>query len=281
MVNRAASSQLGVQKIDRETYADLTSLVYRMAGIKLGPQKEALVIARVSKRMRQLGLADFREYRDLVAADQTGNEVVQLLDVITTNVTHFFREARHFELLAEIVRGWEKEGKTGLRIWSAAASSGEEPYSIAITLCESLRNAADVRILATDLSTRVLGKARAGVYDQRIAEKMPRHILLKYFDREGSRSEPEAYRVKDAVKRMVSFGRVNLACPPFPLKGPMDVIFCRNAMMYFDGEVRRRLLAEFHRLTRPGGYLMVGHAESLCGVASPFKSLEPSVYRKV
>ncbi|HBA84079.1 MAG TPA: chemotaxis protein CheR [Verrucomicrobia bacterium] len=265
--------------LDKKTFHKFAQLIYEKCGITLGEKKEALVQARVGKRMRALGLTDFEAYFQQVEKDDSGEEVTALLDAISTNVTHFFREPRHFELLGQLVKEWEAKGQTRFRVWCAASSTGEEPYSLAITLNEHLSDARDAKILATDISTRVLEKARQGVYEERHMESVPRTYQTKYFRKE-LHAEPVRYRVDPSLQKMVTFGRVNLSTPPFPLKGPLDVVFCRNVMIYFDNKVRSRLLDNFFSLLRPKGYLMVGHAESLSGMLSQFKSVEPSVYIK-
>jgi len=265
--------------MDRHTFDKFRTLVYEKSGINLGEKKEALVCARVGKRMRSLGLDDYRKYYKYVAADESGQEVVELLDVISTNVTYFFRENRHFEFLGSLIREWTKQDLRRFRIWSAAGSTGEEPYSIAITLREALDGNEDARILATDISTRVLEKAIRGIYEKRHVEKVPRDLRLKYFEKRAGQGN-ELYQVKKALRDMVTFGRLNLSVHPYPLNGPLDVIFCRNVMIYFDNEMRSRVLREMYSLLKPGGYLMVGHAESLTGLVSDFKSVMPSVYVK-
>ncbi len=261
--------------LDKKTFQKFAQLIYEKCGITLGEKKEALVQARVGKRMRALGVSDFKAYFDLVEKDEAGDEVTALLDAISTNVTHFFREARHFDLFGQLLRQWEKQGQSRFRIWCAASSTGEEPYSIAMTLLENLQDPDDAKILATDISTRVLEKARQGLYEERHMESVPRPYPSKYFTKERG-----LFHVKPELKRLLTFGRINLAKPPFPLKGPLDVVFCRNVMIYFDNQVRTRLLNNMYDLLKPGGYLMVGHAESLSGMLSHFKSVEPSVYTK-
>ena len=261
--------------LDAKTFQRFAELVYAKSGIKLGPQKEALVQARVRKRMRQLNLNSYKDYLDLAANDENGQEIIELLNAIATNVTHFYREERHFHFLATVLKQWEKEGQSRFRLWSAACSTGEEPYSMAITIRETLPASCDVKILATDLSTKVLSKAKQGEYQLKNIEKVPRNLLAKYFEKRG-----EECRVTDSVRHLVRFARLNLAKPPFPMKGPLDVVFCRNVMIYFDNDVRRRLLAAIYGLLKPGGYLMVGHAESLSGQLSEFRSVEPSIYIK-
>ena len=266
-------------RLDQRTFQKVCELIYNLAGIKLGAQKNALVSARIGKRMRILGLNDYKEYYNLVKDDRTGEEIVELLNTISTNVTHFFREEQHFRILDQLLKEWEAQGQRTFRIWCAAASTGEEPYSIAITIKEALRDSSETKILATDISTKALNIAREGLYKKRNVQKIPASILQKYFTKETVQGEVN-YQAVSSLKKMLTFARLNLANPPFPMQGPFDVIFCRNVMIYFDNEVRRRLLAECYRLTKQGGYLIVGHAESLSGMLSNFKSVEPSVYIK-
>lgn len=261
------------------TFNRFCDLIYERSGIRLGPQKEALVAARMGKRIRALGLSSYEAYYDVVEREEAGPELVEMLNAISTNVTHFFREERHFELLNKLLRDWEREGQTSFTIWSAAASTGEEPYSIAMTAKVALSTGSTCKILGTDLSTRVLDIARRGHYEARHLEKVSESNVRRFFSR--SREDHERpHVVSDELKRMITYARLNLAKPPFPMRGPFDVVFCRNVMIYFDNEVRRGLLAEINRLLKPGGYLMVGHAESLSGMLSNFRSVEPSVYIK-
>lgn len=265
--------------IDTATFERFVDLIYQRAGIKLGPHKRALVSSRLGKRMRTLGVADYQQYFDIVQQDATESELVALLDAISTNVTHFYREERHFDVLADLLRKWEQQGQKRFRLWCAAASTGEEPYTLAITLSENLRQVNDTKILATDISTKVLDTARRGLYDQQKVSKIPPQMRSKYFSA-VRQNGGTAYEVAPRLKNMITFARLNLAEPPFPMRGPLDVVFCRNVMIYFDNPVRKRLLDEMYRLLKPGGYLMVGHAESLSGLLSEFKSVAPSIYIK-
>lgn len=266
--------------MNKKTYDTFRRIVYEKSGISINENKEALLTARVGKRMRELSIQDAREYLDYVLSDQTGEEIVHLLDVISTNVTHFFREPDHFEFLAARFSEWLNKGQRKFRIWSAACSSGEEPYSIAMTLLETQNGCkTDLKILATDISTRILAKSTNGSYDVKKMENVSPLLRERYFDKQG-RSENAVYTVKRQVKERILFKRLNLSEVPFPMKGPMDVIFCRNVMIYFDNQVRKILLDEFYRLLKPEGYLMVGHAESLTGMLGGFKPVMPSVYVK-
>lgn len=266
--------------MERSCFEAFQEIVYARSGIALREGKESMVSARIGKRMRALGLQDHRDYLRLVQDDASGDEIVHLLDAISTNVTKFFRESEHFGFLAHTVGKWLKAGQRRFRFWSAACSSGEEPYSMAMTLAEAFRGyEVDVRILATDISTRVLEKCRRGEYPSDKVGDVPESYLQRHFERRG-RGDEETWCISEATKRMVLFKRLNLAEPPFPMQGPMDMIFCRNVMIYFDNDVRRALLAEAHRLLKPGGYLMVGHAESLTGMMSELKTVVPSIYVK-
>ncbi|MFW6333882.1 MAG: CheR family methyltransferase [Desulfosalsimonas sp.] len=266
--------------LDRQTFQQFADLIYREAGIHLAEHKQALVSARLGKRMRRLQISNFDEYYRYVVNDGTRAELSLLLDAISTNVTYFYREPDHFDVLASVVRRWEDSGQKRFRLWCAAASTGEEPYTIALTLAENLNDLRDAKILATDISVSVLETAKRGEYEAKKLEKISRKLITKYFTSPGGRGEDKIYMVKDYIKNMITFTWLNLADPPFPMRGPLDVIFCRNVMIYFDNAVRQRLLAEMHRLLKPGGYLVVGHAESLSGLAEGFKSVRPSVYVK-
>jgi len=267
-------------ELDPCTFHRIAAIVYQKAGIVLGEKKEALVAARLGKRMRQLGLTRFRDYLALLETAPADGELIEMLNAITTNVTEFFREPEHFKRLAKWMDAWQAGGQRRFRFWCAAAASGEEPYSLAMTLREHLAIDADARILATDLSTRALAEARAGVYSAEEMRPVSPPLLNRYWRREKD-SSGNRYHALPALTQLIRFARLNLAHPPYPMRGPFDVIFCRNVMIYFDNEVRRRLLAECHRLLRPDGYLVVGHSESLSGMLGPFKGLEPSIYVKV
>ncbi|MEO5366565.1 MAG: protein-glutamate O-methyltransferase CheR [Magnetococcus sp. WYHC-3] len=267
--------------LDDATFQHFCDLIYDKAGIKLGSGKQSLVEARLGKRMRKLGIGSYREYLQLIEHDDSGDEVIEMLDAISTNTTHFFRESEHFDRLRQFLQTCEAEGQRRFRIWCAASSTGEEPYTIAMTVCEALASTQDVRILATDISTKVLRLASQGVYTHKQVSSIPSPHLAKYFNRQQDRRTDEPhYAANESLRSLLTFARLNLATPPYPMKGPFDVILCRNVMIYFDNAVRSRLLAECERLLRPGGILIVGHAESLSGMLTGLHRLEPSVYVK-
>ncbi|MCK5683777.1 methyltransferase domain-containing protein, partial [bacterium] len=207
------------------------------------------------------------------------DEMIALLDVISTNVTSFYREAVHFDVLKDILVKWNKEGQKRYRVWCAAASSGEEPFTLAITLQENLPQSTDKKILATDISTIVLEKCKIGMYDAKKTEPIPSGLRSKYFTCH-KKTNDNVYEVKPELRKMMLFNRLNLTVQPYPMKGPLDIIFCRNVMIYFNGETRQKIVNEMYRLLRPGGYLFVGHSESLTGMDTKYKIVKPSIYLK-
>lgn len=242
----------------------------------------SMVSARIRKRLRELQIDDEKSY--LEHLESHADELVELLNVISTNVTHFYREAVHFDFLRKLMSGWAKEGQTRFRFWCAAASTGEEPYTIAMTLNETFAGTArrpDMRLLASDISTRVLDHCRAGVYRGDQMTNVPERIRSRYFKKKNvSNSECEYFEVRENLKKLIVFRRLNLNEPPFPMKGPLDVVFCRNVMIYFDQATKTRLLKDVYRLLKPGGYLFVSHTESLTGITHGLKSMAPSIYMK-
>ncbi len=262
-----------------ETFRGFRELIYARSGITLGDHKKALVSARVGKRLRALGLSDPAQYLECVRHDDSGQELIQLIDHISTNVTSFYREPVHFEVLSQHLSALREKGQRRFRIWCAAASTGEEPYTIAITAREALGKDCDLRILATDISTRVLRTCVEGVYGEQKVATVPGALLHRYFERARENGAVN-WRVCEELRALIAFRRLNLAEPPFPMRGPFDAVLCRNVMIYFDDRVRRGLLGEVHRVLAPGGFLMIGHAETLTGLNLPFKPVQPAVYMR-
>ena len=262
--------------MDQALFQRFRDLAYRQAGIDLRDGKESLVSARVAKRLRALGIASEREYLERLESDEKGEELVQFLDVISTNFTSFFRENDHFDLIAELVAGWMREGQRRFRFWSAASSTGEEPYSLAMVLAETFGDRSiDWRILATDISTSVLAQARAGAYPAHVAERVPARLRTRWMvESQG------IHHVRPELKERLTFARLNLASPPFPLQGPLDLVLCRNVMIYFDRQIRQRLVGQLERLLKPGGYLITGHSETLNGLETSLSMRRPSIYQK-
>lgn len=265
--------------MDPKIFQQFRKIIKKHSGIELTENKEALLTARVGKRMRKLDISEYKAYLKFLLDDKSGKEMVALLDVISTNVTSFYREAVHFEFLKPILQEWENQGKTRYRVWCAAASSGEEPFTIAITMQESLNKMVDGKILATDISTIVLDKCRVAVYDEKKTEPIPNGLRNRYFDKIKT-DEGTVYEAKKVLKDMMLFKRLNLTVQPYPMKGPLDIIFCRNVMIYFNGDTRQKIINEMYKLLKPGGYLFVGHSESLTGLDTGFQIVKPSIYSK-
>ncbi len=241
-------------------------------------KKKTLVQARLTKRLRSLGMAGFDEYLSLVDSRQAGRELGRMIDVLTTNKTSFFREVEHFKYMEKEILPKLKSNR--MRFWSAACSSGEEPYSIAISLMEKLRGveSKDVLILATDISSRMLEKVKGAVYSEENIRDLPKAFLHKYFIK-VQKNPSVFYKVKDNVRSIVRVAWLNLM-ENWPMKGSFNVIFCRNVMIYFDRPTQEKLINRFYDYLEPGGHLFVGHSEGLSGVKHNFNYVKPATYRK-
>jgi chemotaxis protein methyltransferase CheR len=263
-----------------DAVADLMQLVYDVAGIHLTADKRTLVESRLGKRLRELG-ADMAAYALRCRNDPA--ELTILLDLVTTNHTAWLREPAHFtdfreRVLVEHARTQGAESRPRLRVWCAAAATGEEPYTIAMSICRALPDLSrwDAAILATDISTRALAHASMGIYStERIAPLSPdeRNLAVEAVNRGGH----TLWQVRDHVRQLVHFARLNLM-GPWPMRGPFDVIFCRNVMIYFDQPTQERLVQRMATLLRPGGTLYIGHSESLSACKHPLTALAPAVY---
>jgi chemotaxis protein methyltransferase CheR len=258
----------------------IRSFLHQTCGIKLNEGKESLVKSRLMKRVRMLGLTNFDEYLRYLENDSASNERGALIDALTTNKTSFFREYEHFAFLRDQILPRLVAEKRSLRIWSAGCSTGEEPYSIAMMLRESIPDAdsRDVRILATDISARVLKSAQEGVYGQEEVKDIPGNMLQKYFTVTWSEGT-QSYQVQDSLKKLLSFAPLNLM-GEWPMKGPFDVIFCRNVMIYFEKPTQHWLVQRFYHLLESGGHLLVGHSESLTASPHQFRYVQPATYQK-
>lgn len=266
--------------ITAEEFQRFRTLIYDESGISLSEQKKSLLASRLSKRLRDLDLATFSEYYAKVTQDPTQEEFTKLLDLISTNKTDFFREPKHFDFLREQILP-ELDSAKRIRIWSSACSTGEEPYTIAMTLYEAVQNPDlwDFKILASDLSTRVLAKAASGMYDEDRFRDVPSELIKRHFLC-GRGDLTGVFKVKPHLADVITFRRLNLMDDRFPIKNPLDLIFCRNVMIYFDRPTQETLINKFHRYLKPGGYLFIGHSESLQWITHPFKSLAPTIYQK-
>ena len=263
-------------------------LIYEECGINLVPAKKTMLSLRLRKRLGSLNMDSFGQYYDYVSSveGRTG-ELVHMLDVISTNKTDFFRESAHFnylekEALTDMVQyGHWKSGRR-LNVWSAGCSSGEEPYTIAMVLADFMdgRTTGDFSVFATDISTRVLKTAQKGIYPESATEPVPQALKHKFLMR-GKGSQTGFYRVVPELRNRVQFQRFNLNNGRnFGIKTRMDIIFCRNVIIYFDRETQKKLFEKFYEQLMPGGYLFIGHSESLHGINDRFKPVATAIYRR-
>jgi len=271
-------------KLSDSLFKKFGDLVYEKTGIFLKSEKKELLNARLGKRLRACRIDSFKEYYEYVVNDKSGEEIIQLIDSVSTNFTSFFREEAHFNFLTDtVLPAFAKEGRGGRKdiiFWSAACSSGEEPYTLGMVMEEFLARQPGVRyrILGTDISTRVLAQANRGVYsDERIA-KVPRPLLKKYFQR-GVGKSTGFVKVKESLRSKLAFEHFNLM-GQFPWREEIDVIFCRNVMIYFNRETQQELISKFYKTLTPGGYLFIGHSESITSLQHGFKQVEATAYRK-
>ena len=256
------------------------NLIYTKAGIALGSTKKPLLVSSLAKRAKECGCQSFQEYYEIVVQGSGGEEFLNMLDCVTTNKTDFFREPVHFSFLRDVIRA-SLDTDRRLSVWSAACSSGEEPYSIAMTIMDTIdqTNRCDWRILASDISSRVLAQAKTGRYEMDRVERLPSGALHRYFLK-GSGSAKGTVKVKPTLAEHIAFRRINLMDEAYPIKTQLDVIFCRNVMIYFDRATQESVLRKFFRYLKVGGYLFVGHSESLQWVPNPFTYVAPTIYRK-
>ncbi|MBF0525189.1 MAG: protein-glutamate O-methyltransferase [Deltaproteobacteria bacterium] len=273
---------------DRE-FKRLRDLIYDKCGINLQPVKKTMLTMRLLKRLRALGMESFTEYFDyLCHAQGNWEELVQMLDVVTTNKTEFFRESVHFDFLSNealptLVQAGNVGPKKRLEVWSAGCSTGQEPYTLAMVLSKYFEQykVGTFSILATDISTRVLAIAQKGIYLEKEADPVPLSLKRKYLMR-GKGVNTGSCRVAPEIRRPIRFQRHNLVdCRNFGIRTPMDLIFCRNVVIYFDRPTQISLFEKFYGQLAPGGYLFVGHSENLHGINSRFVPVASSVYRKL
>ena len=261
-------------ELETKEFEAISALVYDVAGIHLHEGNRGLVRTRLTRRLKELGVRDFPSYLALVRAHEGRQELPRMVDILTTNKTSFFRESGHFDFLSRVLAPAWAADQRELRIWSAGCSTGEEPYTLAMLLRRDLRGPRG-RILATDISERVLEQARAGIYTERQVEDIPVELRKTAFTR---RPGQDGLSIHVDLRKMVRFARLNLM-DAWPMKGPFQAIFCRNVMIYFDHPTQERLVNRFASLLAPGGHLFIGHAESLTGLQHPYEYVQPALYR--
>ncbi len=258
----------------------LRELVKRMTGITLSSSKSEMVYGRLSRRLRALSLKSFREYRSLLATEDGQQELAEFVNALTTNLTSFFRESHHFDYLREHLLLPLATSPRRIRMWSAGCSTGEEPYSIAMTVAETLtlKGCGDLKILATDLDSDVLETGRRGQYNDDRLRGMATRRRESFFTKRET-VDGVRHDVKPELAALITFKQLNLM-HELPMKGPLDVIFCRNVVIYFDKDTQRQLFAKFAKVQRTGDLLFLGHSESLHNVSDAYSLIGKTVYRR-
>ena len=282
MQNKQTKIVLNNRELER-----VSNFIGAEIGIQLPSSKHTLVEGRLRKRLRTLGFADFKSYLDhALDGAESESERLHLIDAITTNKTDFFREPEHFDYLIqhalpEMEKNREIDGRRELNLWSAGCSSGEEPYTLSIVMHEAAEKISGMRfsILGTDISQSCLQTAARGIYTENRVESVPLKLRQKYFLRSRDPAD-ELVQMGDELRSRVNFASLNLMSRVYNINHKMDVIFCRNVMIYFNNEIRKELIDRFENSLLPGGYLFVGHSESLNGINSRFKLVAPMVYQK-
>ena len=257
----------------------IRKIVYRLSRISLGPRKKTMVMSRISKRLRALNIGTLREYCDFLRKPTGKKELSSLVDVISTNHTYFFREAGHFDHLTKRILPEAGKSERPFKLWSAACSSGEEPYSLAMILMEQARLSGGFcwEMTASDISTVILEKAKAANYPESALSKVPADLRKRYF---VPAKEKDLHHFVDAVQRHIRFHHLNLFEVPVGFPKEFDLIVCRNVMIYFDRPTREELVAMMSARLVPGGTLYVGHSESLSGIKHSLKMVAPAIYEK-
>lgn len=285
MSSACGVADTGRHSLSMRDFNRLSKFIYDELGIKMPAAKKTMLEARLQKRLRALDIHSYGEYCDFLFSDRgVDEEMVQMIDLVTTNKTDFFREPEHFDyLLNKVLPEWEhRHGGKKLMVWSAGCSSGEEPYTLAMVLSEFAESCPGFRfeILATDISTRVLEKAKLAIYEQERVIPVPMPLKKKYLLRSRDKNNPKV-RIVPGLRDKVRFRRLNFMDGDFGMREQLDIIFCRNVIIYFDRQTQERLLNHFYRHMAPGSHIFMGHSETLSGLNVPLTAVHPTVYRKI
>lgn len=277
-------SRLFSGNMDMKTFRRISEFISNEIGIKMPPNKKSMLESRLFKRLRALGLVDYDHYCEyLFSPEGAEKEIYHLINVVTTHTTEFFREPNHFRFLSDhVLPEWHSKNKNKVfTVWSAGCSSGEEPYSLGITLCEFAENNPDFRfaVVASDVSVPILEMAAKGIYPEEKVRLIPREIRKKYLLRSKNKTD-KLIRVAPGIRKHIRFYRLNLT-RDFKLKDTADAIFCRNVLIYFERHKQREIVLGLCANLRPGGHLFIGHSESLNGMKLPLAPAKPTIYKKV
>lgn len=273
-----------VQELTDKEFSTIAKYIESTVGIKMPATKRIMMQSRLMRRLRTLNIGTFSEYIDYVFKSGNSDELTLMIDVLTTNKTEFFRENDHFDYLTNMVLPELAGIKKNVKIWSAGCSSGEEPYTISIVVSEFIKNnpgkILNFSVTGTDISTKVLDKAYNAVYDLDVVDQLPQHLKKSYFLKSTDK-EMNCARIKPELRRHVSFKRLNFMDSDFRMPEIYDIIFCRNVLIYFDKETQEKVIGKFMKYLQPGGYLFLGHSETIFSMNLPLRTCVPTVYKKV
>jgi chemotaxis protein methyltransferase CheR len=272
--------------LSNEDFRRLSSFIFREYGIKMPEVKRTMLQSRLHKRLRELNISNYKEYVDFVFSKEgQDNEVIHMIDVVSTNKTDFFREPVHFDFLHSValpeILGGERPNRM-IKLWSAGCSSGEEPYTLAMSLGEYMTQhpGFDYSILATDISTRILKSAVEAIYKENRVEMLPIQLKKKYLLKSKDRLNPSV-RIIPELRRRITFQRLNFMDNHYNVPEGMDIIFCRNVLIYFDRETQERVINKLCTKLKPNGFFFLGHSESITNFDVPLKQLKPTIFRKI
>lgn len=261
----------------------IKTLLYDVSGIKLADHKRQMVENRIIKRVKELSLSSYDDYLNVLGDGKNKDEIIHLINALTTNVTNFFRESHHFDHLSEQTALLLKNRAAKIRMWSAGCSIGAEPYTAAITFYDTMKKVgqrSNIRILATDIDTMALARARKGEFHERIIKGLSRNHLLDHFTSREEGGE-KIYKIKEHIRNLVAYNHLNFNEPAWPMSGPFDFIFCRNALIYFDRDKQDEYVSKMINLLKPGGFLYLGHSEHSVMEGRGFKICGQTIYQKV
>lgn len=285
-MNKIAAKGFSVPQLSEKAFRRLGRFIQSEAGIKMPPAKKTMLQSRLQKRLRHLEMTSFDDYCDFAFGPEGSEELIRMVDIVTTNKTDFFRESAHFDFLTqtvlpELIHTREADIRKRLFVWSAGCASGEEPYTLAMVLAEFAESVPEFRfgVLATDISTNVLDRAKLAIYPELKVDPVPMPLKKKYLLKSKDRSN-KLVRIIPQLRAYVQFSRLNLMDDDFGIREPIDIIFCRNVIIYFNKEIQQAVLSKFWKHLIPGGYLFLGHSETLNGLDVSFSSVAPTVYRK-
>ncbi|MDY4673473.1 MAG: protein-glutamate O-methyltransferase [Treponema sp.] len=277
------------QKTLSETeFRKIASYIEKNVGIKMPPEKRLMMQSRLTSRLKALQLDSFKQYIDYVFSgkDTDNHEIIMMIDAMTTNLTEFFREPQHFDFMRNVaLPEYAAQGRGKIKLWSAGCSTGQEPYTLSMVMSEFIRqnptsSIRDYSVLATDISTKVLDKAASAIYPMDAVRGIPTEIMHQYFLKGKNPSNPSV-RLKQEIRNRVNFMRLNFMDDDYGFRDTLQIIFCRNVLIYFDKTNQERVINQFLRYLEPGGYLFLGHSETIFGMTLPFKTVAPTVFQRI